>query len=178
MPPARPAGFSWNRPTKTSCGDFRISAPWSSGSCSRASASRFSSKRMPFSRHLAAAVLAALLPSIAGAQRAPADSSTIVRAVEVRRLNIFAAGEARGFFPRWTNRLHRTTRASVVSRELLFKAGDRYDSALVQETSRNLRGLGIFRHVLVDSVRSDSGLMVRLTTEDGWSTHVIANLSS
>lgn len=133
---------------------------------------------MTFSCHVAAA-LAALLPSILSAQQAASpDSSAIVRSIEVRRLNIFAPSEARSFLPRLANSLHRTTRASVVSRELLFKVGQPYDSAVVQETTRNLRGLGIFRRVLADSVRSDSGLTVRLTTADGWSTRLIANISS
>ncbi|HEV8598368.1 MAG TPA: hypothetical protein VGQ69_03325 [Gemmatimonadales bacterium] len=133
---------------------------------------------MHFHRY-AAAALAALLPAPARAQSAPVrDSSTLVRAIEIRRLNIFAPGEANSFLTRLTNSLHRTTRPSVVSRELLFRPGEPYDSAAVQETARNLRGLGIFRRVLVDSVRTDSGLVVRLTTADGWSTKIFANISS
>src|SRR5258706_8839098 len=120
---------------------------------------------MPVSRLLAAA-LAALLPTQSSAQQSPPDSSMIVRAIEIRRLNIFAPNEARSFLPRLANKLHRTTRAAVVSRELLFKTGEPYDSAVVQETSRNLRGLGIFRRVLIDSVRTDTGLVVKLTTAD------------
>lgn len=133
---------------------------------------------MHLHRYLAAA-LVALLPRVAGAQPAPArDSSTLVRAIEIRRLNIFAPGEANSFLTRSANSLHRTTRPSVVSRELLFRPGEPFDSAAVQETVRNLRGLNIFRRVLWDSVRTDSGLVVRLTTADGWSTKVYANVSS
>ncbi len=132
---------------------------------------------MTLSRHVAAA-LVALLPSATSAQQAPRDSSAVVHAIEIRRLNIFAPSEARSFLPRLANSLHRTTRVSVVSRELLFKAGAPYDSAVVQETTRNLRNLGIFRRVLADSVRTDSGLTIKLTTADGWSTRLIANISS
>ena len=133
---------------------------------------------MTFSR-LVAAALTALLPSALSAQHAsPPDSSAIIHAIEIRRLNIFAPSEARTFLPRLTNSLHRTTRAAVISRELLFKVGEPYDSAIVQETTRNLRSLGIFRRVLSDTVRGDSGLKVRVTTADGWSTRLIANLSS
>ena len=46
----------------------------------------------------------------------------------------------------------------MVTRELLFRPGEPFDSAEVQETVRNLRGLGIFRRVLWDSVRTDTGL--------------------
>jgi hypothetical protein len=133
---------------------------------------------MHFHRY-AAAALAALLPPPASAQPAPLqDSSTVVRAIEIRRDNIFAPGEANSFLTRLTNKLHRTTRPSVVTRELLFRPGEPFDSAEVQETVRNLRGLGIFRRVLWDSVRTDTGLVVRLTTADGWSTKVYANINS
>lgn len=115
-----------------------------------------------------AAALAALLPSAAAAQQPP-DSAPQIHAVVVRRLNVFAPSEASSFIPRLANSLHRVTRPSIVQRELLFGPGSRYDSALVLETERNLRGLGVFRRVLIDSVRSDSGLVVRVTTADGWS---------
>jgi hypothetical protein len=60
----------------------------------------------------------------------------------------------------------------VIRRELLFRPGEPYDSALVAESERNLRALGIFRRVQIDSVRSDSGLDVRVLTKDGWSTQL------
>jgi hypothetical protein len=132
---------------------------------------------MPAFRY-AAAALAALLPRLVHAQQAPLDSARILRGVEIRRLNIFAPTETSSFFARLANSLHRTTRLTVVRRELLIGAGSPYDSALVQETGRNLRGLGIFRRVMIDSLRTDSGLVARVTTADGWSTKVIANVSS
>ena len=132
---------------------------------------------MPAFRY-AAAALAALLPRLVHAQQAPLDSARILRGVEIRRLNIFAPTETSSFFARLANSLHRTTRLTVVRRELLFGVGTPYDSALVQETGRNLRSLGIFRRVLIDSARTDSGLVARVTTADGWSTKVIANISS
>ncbi|MGQ0702755.1 MAG: hypothetical protein ACT4PM_06450 [Gemmatimonadales bacterium] len=98
------------------------------------------------------------------------DSSLIIRAVEVHRLNVFSPSEARSFLPRLANSLHYTTRAWVVERELLFAPGDRYDPGRAAETARNLRGVGVFRNVSVDSVRTDSGLIMRVTTADGWTT--------
>jgi hypothetical protein len=122
-------------------------------------------------RRLAAAAFAALVPAAAGAQGvARSDSSQVVRAIVVRRFNIFSPAEATGFLTRLANSLHATTRASVVRRELLFRPGEPYDSAAVAETARNLRSLGIFRSVTIDSARTDSGLAMRVTTGDGWST--------
>jgi hypothetical protein len=62
------------------------------------------------------------------------------------------------------------TRASTIRRELLFRPGEPYDSARVAESERNLRALGVFRRVKIDSVRTDSGLVLRVLTKDGWST--------
>jgi hypothetical protein len=98
--------------------------------------------------------------------------------VEIRRHDVFSPAEARGFLPNLANDLHFTTRASVVRRELLFRPGQRFDSAAVAETARNLRSLGVFRSVTIDTIRSDSGLVVRVTTGDGWSTRPITNLNT
>lgn len=117
------------------------------------------------------AALAAGLPGSAVRLRAQ-DSTAIplIRAVEFRRLNIFAPEEATGLLPRLANKLHFVTRPWVVRREVLLQPGQPWDSAAAQETARNLRSLGIFRGVSVDSVRTDSGLVARVVTADGWST--------
>ena len=68
------------------------------------------------------------------------------------------------------NKLHATTRPYVVERELLFREGEPLDHDAISETARNLRRLGVFRTVRIDTVRSDSGMVVHVTTQDGWST--------
>ena len=123
-------------------------------------------------------LLALVLPPLAlNGQDSPpppapvkADTAPIIRAVEIHRSNVFSPAEARSFLPRLANKLHRTTRPWVVERELLFGAGDRYDSARVAETARNLRAVGVFREVRIDTVRTDSGLTARVMTSDGWTT--------
>jgi hypothetical protein len=121
--------------------------------------------------------LAAMAPPVAVAQDSTrSDPRPIIRAVELRRIDVFSPAEASTFLPRLANDLHITTRAGVIRRELLFHVGEPYDSAAVAETARNLRSLGVFRSVAIDSVRSDSGLVVRITTADGWSTRPITNL--
>jgi Omp85 superfamily domain len=94
----------------------------------------------------------------------------MVRAVEIRRHDIFDPAESTSWFTRLANRLHITTRDGVVRRELLIAPGEPYDSARAAETARNLRALGVFRQVQVDTVRTDSGLTLAVTTRDGWST--------
>ena len=72
--------------------------------------------------------------------------------------------------PGSATRLHIKTRAATIRRELLFQPGEPYDSARIAESERNLRALGVFRRVRIDTVRTDSGLVARVVTKDGWST--------
>jgi hypothetical protein len=99
------------------------------------------------------------------------DSALVIRRVQLQRRDIFDPDE-RSWLARMANRLHFQTRPAVIRRELLFHPGQPYDSALVAESERNLRALGIFRRVQIDSVRSDSGLVLRVLTKDGWSTQL------
>jgi hypothetical protein len=100
---------------------------------------------------------------------APTDPNTIIRGVQLQRRDIFDPDE-RSWLARIANRLHFQTQPAVIRRELLFKTGQPYDSALVAESERNLRSLGIFRKVQIDTVRTPTGLMLRVLTKDGWST--------
>ncbi|HYF39570.1 MAG TPA: POTRA domain-containing protein, partial [Gemmatimonadales bacterium] len=102
---------------------------------------------------------------------AAADSALIIHRIQLQRRDIFDPHE-RSWFARLANKLHFQTRAPVIRRELLLQPGEPYDSALAAESERNLRSLGIFRRVQIDSVRSDSGLVLRVVTKDGWSTQL------
>lgn len=99
-----------------------------------------------------------------------------IRRVEIRNDDVFPPAEAHGLIPALANGLHFTTRIGIVRRELLLRAGDRYDSAKVAETERNLRALRVFQSVRIDSVRSDSGLVLQVATRDAFSTRADARL--
>jgi hypothetical protein len=103
--------------------------------------------------------------------QATVDSAMLIRRVVLQRHDIFDPDE-RSWFARLANQLHFRTQEPVVRREVLLRPGQLYDSALVAESERNLRGLGIFRRVQIDTVRSDSGLVLRVLTKDGWSTQL------
>ena len=112
--------------------------------------------------------LAAQVPAdSAGADR-PSHGDTL-RGIELDRRDIFDPDE-RGWIARVANALHIQTRAATIRRELLFQPGEPYDSARVAESERNLRALGVFRRVRIDTLRTDSGLVARVLTKDGWST--------
>jgi len=124
---------------------------------------------------LALPLLACCLPVALSAQSAtdsgfaaPPDSA-VIRAIELERRDVFDPHE-KSWLARVANALHFETRAPTVRRELLFSVGEPYDSARVAESERNLRGLGVFRRVQIDSVQTDSGVVVKVLTKDGWST--------
>ena len=99
----------------------------------------------------------------------PLVAQTIQR-VEIERHDVFTGDVARTFYGRLANALHITTREAAIRRELLLHPGMAWDSALADEGARNLRRLGVFRQVRVDTVPGDSGVVVRYVTDDGWST--------
>lgn len=96
----------------------------------------------------------------------------VIRGIEVHRQEIFDSAEADHWAERLANSLHIRTQPRVIRRELLFRIGDPYDSVRVAETARNLRSLGIFRDVRIDSVRADSGVNMVVNTRDSWTTRV------
>ena len=114
--------------------------------------------------------------SSAWAQDANRQTPPVIDTVIVVTQNVFGETEARSnTFFRIANALRVKTSTRVVRRELLFRAGEPYDSAKVAESARNLRALRIFRDVSIDSVRVDGRLAVLVETADGWSTNL--NLS-
>lgn len=120
--------------------------------------------RLP--RHFRLALLALLLAAPLAAQAPVIDSVVILRD------DVFDEGEF-GVVGRTMRTLHVTTREHVVRRELLLAPGVPYDSALAAETERNLRRLGVFRRVRIDTLRVDDRLVLRVLTQDGWSTSLI-----
>jgi hypothetical protein len=100
-------------------------------------------------------------------------SAPIIRAIVIDRGEVFDSAEARSFWGfALVNALHAQTRPYVVRRELLFGVGERFDTARVNESARNLRALSIFRDVEIDTVSTDSGVTVRVRTTDGWTTNL------
>lgn len=126
-----------------------------------------------------AIVMGLLPPGRVAAQVVSEAGVPIIARIVVRTHNVFDSTEASGnFLFRLANGLHYTTRPSVVRHELLFRAGEPYDSARVAESARNLRARGLFREVVIRPVAADSGTVdVVVDTYDGWSTQLIMNAS-
>jgi hypothetical protein len=124
---------------------------------------------------LLVAALGLSLPASARAQQEPGAAprqAPIIDTVVIQRQDVFDSIEAGPWLTRTANKLHVVTNEGVVRNEFLFHAGEPYDSARIAETARNLRSLGIFREVAIDTVRIDSALAVRVITKDAWSTRL------
>jgi len=120
--------------------------------------------------------LALLSPlSVVSAQQV-ADPARRLQRIDITRQGVFDSVDARQWFARIANRLHVTTQARVIERELLLRMGDPLDSARAAETGRNLRRLAVFRDVTVDT--SADGRTLRVVTRDAWSTKPYANYRS
>ena len=111
---------------------------------------------------------ALLVPGALRAQAAPAGPVIDTIIIETGEPFDAEAAASSGVF-RTMNAIHVTTRPWVIRRELLFRAGEPLDPRLVEETERNLRTLGIFSDVAIDTVRVDGRLAVVVRTQDGWS---------
>ena len=96
----------------------------------------------------------------------------VIRGIQLIRQEIFDSAEADHWIERLVNTLHVRTQPQIIRRELLFHPGEPYDSVHVAESARNLRSLGVFRDVRIDSVRADSGVNMVVNTRDSWSTRV------
>ncbi len=111
---------------------------------------------------------------------APPFAGQIVRDVRIQAGEVFDSsrpGEDHAVF-RWANALHVRTRGHVIQRELLLAVGDPYDPALVAESERNLRALGIFQDVSIVPEAVPDGVVLCVRTTDRWTTEVRTDVRS
>jgi hypothetical protein len=139
----------------------------------------------PLTHAIVFAMACVLAPVVASAQSSqsppPARGTTTsatVTSVQVQREDIFDRSDSASWIARGANVLHVVTKPKIVDRELLIREGQPYDSVTAAETARNLRKLGIFRAVSVDSVRDSSGVVERVTTRDSWTTQPYVSFKS
>jgi hypothetical protein len=124
--------------------------------------------------------LVLVINAAASVRAAPTDGASLarfeaagVRIHEVRILNrnIFDIGnpaEDKLLF-RWANALHARTRAGVIERILLFKAGEPLSARLIEESERLLRGTGFLQDVEMRVLPVREGLVdVEVLTRDTW----------
>lgn len=107
--------------------------------------------------------------------------AAIIDTLVILREDVFRDEDVeRSVFLKVLNDMHSTTRRYVVRRELLLEPGAPFDSVLADESERNLRRLGLFRSVRVDTGRVNGKLAAIVRTRDAWSIkpRLQANLAS
>jgi hypothetical protein len=118
------------------------------------------------------AFLLLVLAAVANSQPAQVEApkQLIVDSIEIENNNIFDLNDPNNgnWIFRLANKLHFTTRKSVIERELLMGRGDFYSRKLADETERNLRWLPyIFdARVYLDSAGEKN--ILKVTTSDRW----------
>lgn len=113
----------------------------------------------------AIAVFAFFLPLGLAAQQSPRRLPPIITSITLNNQNVFDSSD-HSLPARVQNALHVVTRAPLIRREFLFQVGERYDSARIAETERNLRGIGTFKTVKIDTISRDGGVEVHVTTHE------------
>lgn len=96
----------------------------------------------------------------------------LIDSIEIDNRNIYDTDDDRydGFIFRMTNRLHIRTRAKIINREILFKVGSVYSTALAEETARNLRTRLVLYDAWIEPELLQNGkLLIRVVTIDQWS---------
>ncbi|MEE2757501.1 MAG: POTRA domain-containing protein [Myxococcota bacterium] len=110
-----------------------------------------------------------------GFQARPLDGKQVVDFVHIHRYPVLVEFESLPTFP---NYLHALTDEDVIRREVLLKPGSLFEEALLIETVRNLRRLGIFSLAVAipiyDSKTQRNGLLV--LTRDLWSLRLESRL--
>jgi hypothetical protein len=117
--------------------------------------------------------------AVAGWALAAHADSLRIGTITVRTEPVFDVkqGDA-GSFYRVTNLFHVQTRESLVRSFLLFREGDLFDAAKLDETERNLRALDFIESVDVTIGDPHDGIVdVTVTTTDAWTTDINADFS-
>jgi hypothetical protein len=123
---------------------------------------------------------AAAPPAIASAELERRGAT--IRAINIVVDNVFDPNnpeEDKALY-RWANRVHMRTRPDVIETALLFKAGDRYDGRVLDESARALRARGFLADVRIvyrtyDAASNSVDVEVRV--RDAWSLSLNAKLS-
>ncbi|MCA9520650.1 MAG: hypothetical protein KC609_06750 [Myxococcales bacterium] len=98
----------------------------------------------------------------------PAPEGKRIHRIRIVTLDVYGKDD---FFPNWLNWLHVTSKTSMVRRELLFAAGERFDPQRIEESERILRGLRQFSLAVIVPVLSDQAgaIDILVVTKDLWS---------
>lgn len=100
------------------------------------------------------------------------SSGAVIGEIRIENQNVFDPNDEREDKSayRLANRLHITTRESVIREGLLFQSGDHYSRRLLDESARLLRSARFLGEATIEPVRfADGRVDVEVRTRDVWS---------
>jgi len=99
-------------------------------------------------------------------------SGAQIREIILDRRNIFDLSDPaeNKWLYRWANRLHIVTREKIIDNQLLFRAGDRFEQRVLEESARILRANRFILEAGIEPVKYEDGVVdIKVTTQDVWS---------
>jgi outer membrane protein assembly factor BamA len=106
-----------------------------------------------------------------GQMESPYDGM-IIRSITIHIDPIFGGirgkKDENGTFYRAVNSLKMSTKERVISRDLLFTEGSRYDEFTIWETKRNLRRFNFLRTVEIETIPDKDVVDVHVYVQDSW----------
>jgi hypothetical protein len=125
-------------------------------------------------------LVVSITPVLRAADEGDKKPPLLVGTITVNAVPVFNHEEAsHGSFYRYANFLHVQTRESLLQRFLLFRTGDRFDAAKLEETERNLRLFDFLTSASVTAGPPHDGLVdVAIVTQDAWTTDVNGDYSN
>src|SRR6476469_5309228 len=107
-------------------------------------------------------------------------AALIIGHITINAVPLFSREEAlHGSFYRGANVLHVQTRTALLRSFLLFKEGDAFKPAKLEETERNLRQLDFLKSVSITAGEPHDGVVdVAVVTQDAWTTDVNGDFSN
>ena len=99
------------------------------------------------------------------------EHEAIVGEIRLHKLNVFDLShkEENNWLYRLANRLHVVTKDRVISGQLLFETGAKYDARLIEESERILRQNRYLYDASIETTLQENGVVdVVVTTKDVW----------
>ncbi|MCH8117987.1 MAG: BamA/TamA family outer membrane protein [Proteobacteria bacterium] len=99
------------------------------------------------------------------------STNAVIGEIVLDKSNVFDLSnpEENNWLYRGANRLHIVTRDKVITKQLLFRSGDKYVPRIVEETERILRGNRYFYDVSIKALQRDDGVVdIKVSTQDVW----------
>jgi hypothetical protein len=126
------------------------------------------------------ACIAVAADEIEADQAAPQVDGLVINSIVLEKSNVFDLADPRenNFFYRLANKLHITTKDTVITKQLLLQPGDTYSQRLAEETERILRSNKYLYDATITPQKTVAGdVDLHVATRDVWTLKPILSVS-